>query len=556
MVVRGCAPRRAAPRSARRRARRSARPSRAGRGPPPARACVRTDTRTLSSMPRARVTTCRGIFASSASSTSGCVSRTSLTSEWSTVSGSRKPAAQAVAAAVADVRDVHACRRRPRTPTRDDRRAHPLVLLRLLGDLDDLGVRALDGRGEAAGHRPEAEVVDLRPVARASSRSSRRRWPPWWSRGRSRRCPRCGRPPRRPGRNRPSSGRRRTWSSLCSRCPMSVAPAADGQEGVRHDDGIVAHRPIVQEKSRPALEGACATTPSSWGTPAIRHGEQGLPAEEAATLPRADRSSAPPPLADATPPPALASVERLPSPIRCGRGRSRSPRAPSSPSAARTPRGPGLRAGRRPPLRRRAWSPSSSSAAQLWLRIAFCRRAARARGRRDAHVVAGAAAASTTGRAVARVFGGVAAVASLVVAWYLGVLSPAPMLVVLGVAFFAMSDDRRRRRSASPPLAAGGYAAPRVSRRRRRAPRRRARCPRSRSTAAPRFAAVHPRPARHGPRRRGRRASRGARRSTRSTARSRRCARCARARRSSRRPTATSTSSCAWPRAAPGRTRA
>jgi hypothetical protein len=26
----------------------------------------------------------------------------------------------------------------------------------------------------------------------------------------------------------PSSGRKRTWSSLCSRCPMSAAPAATG----------------------------------------------------------------------------------------------------------------------------------------------------------------------------------------------------------------------------------------------------------------------------------------------------------------------------------------
>ena len=42
---------------------------------------------------------------------------------------------------------------------------------------------------------------------------------------------------------------------------------------------------------------------------------------------------------------------------------------------------------------------------------------------------------------VARTFGAAAACASLLVAWYLGVLSPAPMLVVLGVSFFAMSDD-------------------------------------------------------------------------------------------------------------------
>jgi serine/threonine-protein kinase len=43
---------------------------------------------------------------------------------------------------------------------------------------------------------------------------------------------------------------------------------------------------------------------------------------------------------------------------------------------------------------------------------------------------------------LARAFGSVAVVTSLVVSAYLGVFSPAPMLVVLGVAFFAMSDDR------------------------------------------------------------------------------------------------------------------
>jgi serine/threonine-protein kinase len=57
---------------------------------------------------------------------------------------------------------------------------------------------------------------------------------------------------------------------------------------------------------------------------------------------------------------------------------------------------------------------------------------------------------------VARVFGSVAVGASLVVAWYLGVLSPAPMLVVLGVSFFAMSDDRITAFGV-PALAAGGY---------------------------------------------------------------------------------------------------
>jgi hypothetical protein len=58
--------------------------------------------------------------------------------------------------------------------------------------------------------------------------------------------------------------------------------------------------------------------------------------------------------------------------------------------------------------------------------------------------------------AVARVFGTVAASTSLVAAWYLGILSPAPMLVVLGVSFFAMSDDRFTAFGV-PALAAGGY---------------------------------------------------------------------------------------------------
>ena len=57
---------------------------------------------------------------------------------------------------------------------------------------------------------------------------------------------------------------------------------------------------------------------------------------------------------------------------------------------------------------------------------------------------------------VARIFGSVAVGASLVVAWYLGVLSPAPMLVVLGVSFFAMSDDRITAFGV-PALAAAGY---------------------------------------------------------------------------------------------------
>jgi serine/threonine-protein kinase len=58
---------------------------------------------------------------------------------------------------------------------------------------------------------------------------------------------------------------------------------------------------------------------------------------------------------------------------------------------------------------------------------------------------------------VARLFGAVAGCVSLVVALYLGVLSPAPMLVVLGVAFFAMSEDPLTAFGV-PALAAGGYA--------------------------------------------------------------------------------------------------
>ncbi len=58
---------------------------------------------------------------------------------------------------------------------------------------------------------------------------------------------------------------------------------------------------------------------------------------------------------------------------------------------------------------------------------------------------------------LARAFGSVAVVTSLVVSAYLGVFSPAPMLVVLGVAFFAMSDDRVVAFGV-PAVAAGGYA--------------------------------------------------------------------------------------------------
>jgi serine/threonine protein kinase len=57
---------------------------------------------------------------------------------------------------------------------------------------------------------------------------------------------------------------------------------------------------------------------------------------------------------------------------------------------------------------------------------------------------------------VARVFGCVSVFAALVVAWYVGVLSPAPMLVVLGVSFFAMSDDRLTA-FGIPALAGAGY---------------------------------------------------------------------------------------------------
>ena len=57
----------------------------------------------------------------------------------------------------------------------------------------------------------------------------------------------------------------------------------------------------------------------------------------------------------------------------------------------------------------------------------------------------------------ARAFGGVAAFAALIACWYLGVLSPAPMLVVLGVGFFAMSDDPVVAFGV-PAVSAAGYA--------------------------------------------------------------------------------------------------
>jgi tRNA A-37 threonylcarbamoyl transferase component Bud32 len=91
-----------------------------------------------------------------------------------------------------------------------------------------------------------------------------------------------------------------------------------------------------------------------------------------------------------------------------------------------------------------------------WLRAAFA----------AALVVLGATAARTWwlarhpldyGRRAARIFGFTAACASVVVAWYLGVLSPAPMLVVLGVSFFAMSDDPVVAFGV-PALAIVGYA--------------------------------------------------------------------------------------------------
>jgi len=91
-----------------------------------------------------------------------------------------------------------------------------------------------------------------------------------------------------------------------------------------------------------------------------------------------------------------------------------------------------------------------------WLRVAFC----------ASLTVLSAVAVRTwwTARqpidyrpAVARLFGAVSAATSLVVAWYLGVLSPAPMLVVLGVSFFAMSDDPLVAFGV-PGLAGVGYA--------------------------------------------------------------------------------------------------
>jgi serine/threonine-protein kinase len=60
------------------------------------------------------------------------------------------------------------------------------------------------------------------------------------------------------------------------------------------------------------------------------------------------------------------------------------------------------------------------------------------------------------GPVIARAFGVTAACTSLVAVLYLGVLSPAPMLVVLGVAFFGMSSDPIVAFGV-PGLAAAGY---------------------------------------------------------------------------------------------------
>jgi hypothetical protein len=61
------------------------------------------------------------------------------------------------------------------------------------------------------------------------------------------------------------------------------------------------------------------------------------------------------------------------------------------------------------------------------------------------------------GAEAARLFGAVAAVASIAASLYLGVLSPAPMLLVLGIGFFAMSDDPVVAFGV-PALSIGGYA--------------------------------------------------------------------------------------------------
>jgi serine/threonine-protein kinase len=45
-------------------------------------------------------------------------------------------------------------------------------------------------------------------------------------------------------------------------------------------------------------------------------------------------------------------------------------------------------------------------------------------------------------RKVARVLGGVALATSTIVVWHLGVFSPAPIFVTLGIGFFALGDDR------------------------------------------------------------------------------------------------------------------
>ena len=175
------------------------------------------------------------------------------------------------------------------------------------------------------------------------------------------------------------------------------------------------------------------------GGPVLQEGEE-------ATLPRPDPSDAPP----------IHSVSRLP------------PDDPAADLAASVTQSSELALRRQDAARARGFAQvvvvlcSAGLVSQyflggaLWLRIAFG----------VALLGLGGVAARTWWVArhpidyappVARVFGSVAVCASLVVAWYLGVLSPAPMLVVLGVSFFAMSDDRLTAFGV-PALAAGGYA--------------------------------------------------------------------------------------------------
>ena len=103
-------------------------------------------------------------------------------------------------------------------------------------------------------------------------------------------------------RNRPSSGRNRTWSSLCSLCPMSVRPAPTGHQRVRQQDGIATIHPASIGEARrvtwTARRGPCATTCMVVGESGQTSATgPGYPVEDDPTLPRGDASAPPPPSA-------------------------------------------------------------------------------------------------------------------------------------------------------------------------------------------------------------------------------------------------------------------